>query len=82
MRLQEKLSAMKKESMATKPPEVRAIMLQEVENLVQAGIGGNAIKAGEALPEFTLSDENGDLVSSKDLHARGPLALSFYRGIW
>jgi len=82
MTLQERLSAMKKESLATKPPEVVAIMLQEVEKLVQAGIAGKAIEAGEVLPEFTLPDENGDLVNSKDLLSKGPLALSFYRGIW
>ena len=82
MTLQEKLNAMKKESLATRPPEVVATMLQEVENLVQAGIADNAIKVGEALPEFSLPDETGNVVSSKELLAKGPLAISFYRGIW
>ena len=38
MKLQETLDAMKKESMAGRPPEIVATMLQEVENLVQSGI--------------------------------------------
>lgn len=82
MTLQEKLSVMKKESMATRPPEVVATLLQEVENLVQAGIVDNALKAGETLPDFSLPDEKGQLVSSKDLLSKGPLAICFYRGIW
>ncbi|MBM9512255.1 redoxin domain-containing protein [Desulfogranum marinum] len=82
MTLQEKLSAMKKESMATRPPEVVATLLQEVENLIQAGIADNALKVGETLPDFSLPDEKGQLVSSKDLLSKGPLAINFYRGIW
>lgn len=82
MKLQEKLNAMKKESIAGRPPEVVAILLGEVEKLVESGIAGNALKVGEALPEFTLPDEKGNLVSSKDLIAKGPLAISFYRGVW
>ena len=82
MTLQEKLSAMKNESLAKRPPEVVATMLQAVENLVQAGIADNAITVGEKLPDFSLPDEKGLLVSSKDLLAKGPLAISFYRGIW
>ena len=82
MKLQEKLNAMKKESVATIPPELVAILLQATEELVQSGLANKAIKVGETLPEFVLPDEKGNLVSSKDLLAKGPLALSFYRGVW
>ena len=82
MKLQEKLSAMKRESMATKPPEVVATMLEESQKLVQSGIADQVIKVGETLPEFTLSDTNDTIISSKELLAKGPLALCFYRGIW
>lgn len=82
MKLQEKLNAMKKESIATKPPELVAILLKTTEELVQSGLASKAIKVGETLPEFILPDEKGNLVSSKDLLAKGPLALSFYRGVW
>lgn len=82
MKLQEKLSAMKQESIATKPPEVVATLLEESQKLVQSGIADQVIKVGETLPEFTLSDTNGNIISSKELLAKGPLALSFYRGIW
>ena len=82
MSLQEKLSAMKQESIATKPAEVIGPLLEETKKLVASGIAEKAIKVGEILPEFSLSDENGKVVSSKDVLARGPLALSFYRGVW
>ncbi len=82
MKLQEKLSAMKQESIATKPPEVIGPLLEETKKLVQSGIADQVIKVGETLPEFILSDTNGKVISSKELLAKGPLALSFYRGIW
>ncbi len=82
MKLQEKLNAMKNDSMASKPPEVIATMLQATKELIESGIADNAIKVGETLPEFTLPDVKGNLVSSKDLLAKGPLSLSFYRGVW
>ncbi len=82
MKLQEKLIAMKNESIATKPPELITPLLRETENLVNTGIADKAIKVGETLPEFALPDVKGNLVRSKDLLANGPLAISFYRGVW
>ncbi len=82
MKLQEKLNAMKRDSIAGMPPEVVAVLLQATDNLVKSGIADRAIKVGEKLPDFSLSDEGGNLVSSKDLLANGPLVISFYRGGW
>ena len=82
MKLQEKLNEMKKESAASRPPEVVEVLVGEVNKLVESGIADNAIKKGESLPGFTLPDEKDNLVRSNDLLARGPLAISFYRGVW
>ncbi len=82
MKLQEKLSAIKQQAIATRPPEIIEPLLAETKKLVLSGIAGNAIKAGETLPEFSLSDQNGSTHNSRDILARGPLALSFYRGVW
>ena len=82
MKLQEKLIAMKKESIATKPPELITPLLQGTEELVKSGIADKAIKIGETLPEFTLPDAKGNLIGSKDLLEKGPLAINFYRGVW
>jgi len=82
MKLQQKLSAMKQESIATKPPELIGPLLAETKKLVMSGIADKAIKVGQTLPEFTLFDEGGSSFSSKDILGKRPLALSFYRGIW
>ena len=82
MKLQEILNEMKQETIATKPPELVGPLLEETENLVQSGIAGKVIEVGEILPEFSLADEKGNIVSSNDVLSKGPLALSFYRGVW
>lgn len=82
MRLQEKLDAMKNESKGKIPPETVQILLQEIEDLVQSGIADQAISIGETMPAFTLPDEKGHSVSSDMLLEKGPLAISFYRGVW
>jgi peroxiredoxin len=50
--------------------------------LIDSGRAQRARKAGDTAPEFTLNDAGGKPVSSRDLLARGPLVISFYRGVW
>ena len=50
--------------------------------LAQRGAAANAIKVGDVIPEFMLPSANGRFVRSADLLAKGPVALSFYRGAW
>ena len=40
------------------------------------------MRAGQIAPDFELKDADGNLVSSKELLAKGPVLLTFYRGIW
>lgn len=82
MRLQEKLISIKKDSIASRPPEVVEVLLGEVEKLIKSGMADKSIKPGKNMPEFSLPDEKGNLVSLKGLLSKGPLAVSFYRGIW
>lgn len=53
-----------------------------VKSLRDAGVGQDALKAGDRCPEFMLANAEGFLVSSDDLLKRGPVVLSFYRGKW
>jgi len=39
-------------------------------------------QAGDRAPEFILKDANGREVSSRELLAKGPLVVTFYRGVW
>ncbi|MBW7969061.1 peroxiredoxin-like family protein [Bradyrhizobium sp. BR 10289] len=87
MSLQARLDAFKAEFQAGKPPynvprSVIETMLRATAELVASGAAGHALKAGDRAPAFTLNDPDGRPVSSADLLARGPLVVSFYRGVW
>uniref|UniRef100_B0T999 thioredoxin-dependent peroxiredoxin n=1 Tax=Caulobacter sp. (strain K31) TaxID=366602 RepID=B0T999_CAUSK len=83
MALQDKLDALKLdfETNIAPPPVVEGLH-RAVAELIASGAPDRALKAGDVAPAFTLPDENGKPVSSKDLLARGPLVVSFYRGVW
>jgi peroxiredoxin len=87
MSLQSKLDAFKADFRSGKPPynapaDVHPIMERATAELIASGQAGRALKAGDRAPAFTLDDPDGQPVSSTDLLARGPLAISFYRGVW
>lgn len=87
MSLQDKLDAFKADFKAGKPPfnappEIHPVMERATAELIASGQAGRAIKAGDRAPEFRLKDQNGNEVSSVDLLAKGPLVVTFYRGVW
>ena len=47
-----------------------------------SGAASRAKKAGDIAPDFSLKDLKSKAVSSADLLKRGPLVVSFYRGVW
>ena len=80
--MQDKLDALKKEFEAGVPPETLGVMHRATDDLLNSGIMEKILKAGEKAPEFTLPNQQGQMVSSSDLLGKGPLVLSFYRGVW
>ncbi|CCE09338.1 Alkyl hydroperoxide reductase/ Thiol specific antioxidant/ Mal allergen [Bradyrhizobium sp. STM 3843] len=87
MTLQAQLDAFKAEFEAGKPPynAPRAVietMHRATAELITSGAAGLALKAGDQAPSFALKDPDGDVVSSTELLTKGPLVLSFYRGVW
>lgn len=87
MTLQAKLDAFKADFVAGKPPfnapaEIHPVMARATAELIASGQAGRALKAGDEAPSFILNDPEGQPVSSADLLARGPLVISFYRGVW
>lgn len=87
MSLQAKLDAFKADFEAGKPPysvprEFVEIMHRATAELIASGAARRALKAGDVAPSFSLTDPEGNIVSSTDLLTRGPLVLSFYRGVW
>lgn len=82
MSLQERLDAYKASFQSKVPPDRLAIMHRATEDLRNSGILDRVIKVGAAIPEFVLPNQRGEKVSSADLHSRGPLVMTFYRGVW
>jgi len=87
MTLPERLAAFRANFEAGGPPYnapawVHEIIHRATAELVASGAAERALQAGERAPEFTLKDANGDDVSSRDLLAKGPLVVTFYRGVW
>ena len=64
------------------PPEAFALVNQALADLTQTGLQETVLKAGDTAPSFTLPDQEGRLVHSQALLAKGPLVLVFYRGMW
>jgi peroxiredoxin len=63
-------------------PENQAIHDRAIAELRKCGIEQQVLPAGAKVPEFELGDQNGKLVSSEDLLAKGKLIINFYRGRW
>ena len=87
MTLQAKLDAFKTDFEAGKPPysvprSVIETMHRATQELISSGAARGALKVGDQAPSFALKDSEGNEVSSSALLAHGPLAVSFYRGVW
>lgn len=84
MQLQEKLRELKKSFVASgkATPEMLGTMEKATEELRSSGILQLALKVGQRAPAFELPDQDGRAIASSDLLAKGPLVLSFFRGVW
>jgi peroxiredoxin len=87
MSLQDRLDAFKADftggRLPFKPqPDQLETMERATADLIASGQADRALKAGDAAPAFTLNDPDGNPVFSGDLLAKGPLVVSFYRGVW
>ena len=87
MALQDRLDAFKADFESGRFPlkpskEALEIMHRATAELIETGQAQRAKKAGDPAPQFTLSDPEGNDVSSRELLAKGSLVVSFYRGVW
>ena len=82
MALQDKLDAIGASFAGRAPPHIIASMKRATADLVATGQASRALQVGDRAPDFTLPGPDGNDVSSRDLLARGPLVITFYRGVW
>ena len=82
MTLTEKLEILRRGAVDRIPADAREIMHNAVESLRAPSVMERILKAGEPAPAFALTNTEGVTVRSSDLLARGPLVVTFYRGLW
>src|ERR1700726_4680039 len=87
MSLQANLDAFKVDFEAGKPPysvphSVIETMHRATAGLIASGAASRAKKAGGIAPSFSLKDPEANVVSTNELLKKGPLVVSFYRGVW
>lgn len=87
MSLQDKLDAWRTNFEAGGPPFnapawIHEPMHRATDELIASRAAERALKVGDVAPVFTLKDADGRPVSSADLLSKGPLVVTFYRGIW
>ena len=87
MSLQATLAAFKKNFEAGGPPYnapewIHEPMRRATNELIASGAANNAKRVGDVAPTFRLRDADGNEVSSTEMLTKGPLVISFYRGVW
>lgn len=82
MSLQDKLDAFRAEFSGARPQHIIEAMAKATADLIATGQAERALQAGDRAPGFMLPGPDGTLVASTGLLARGPLVVTFYRGVW
>ena len=63
-------------------PDFADIVDRMVAHLRATGLGENAPKPGEPMPDFVMPDQTGRLHSLGELIESGPVVIAFHRGHW
>jgi len=82
MNLNTKLSAMSQESAAKLDPAIAQIMKESRQQLEDSGLLKQVLGQGEKMTDFVLLDSAQNEFSSREALKKGPLLISWYRGIW
>ena len=82
MTLQDKLDDFKAQFKTMAPEGAFEAFARSTQELIDSGQAERALKAGDRVPDFVLTDSERNEVALKDLLAKGPVVLTFYRGVW
>jgi peroxiredoxin len=83
MKLQDKLDAFKSHfESKVAPPAVVELFHKTTAELIATGQAERSLKVGDLAPTFTLTDAEGEVISSEAMLNHGPLVMTFYRGVW
>ena len=82
MSLEEKLAAVRQATMGRLSSERRRTIAETIERNRMLQLAERSLCAGDLLPDFSLPDAQGRIVTSGELLDRGPLIVAFFRGDW
>ena len=82
MSLQAQLEGIRKSLESRMPAPALDIMHRATDDLIASGLEDNIAAIGSAFPSFVLTDQEGAELSLASLLEKGPLAITFYRGLW
>ena len=80
--LKRQLEEMQAASRRRSTPERTAMFESATEQLRLSGVEAKALPVGAEMPDVGLSNAMGEQVSLRELNARAPLVIVFYRGGW
>ena len=80
--LSERLERIKASFLKQAAPEAVEVMGRATEQLRASGILSRLPAVGSPIPDFSLEDTEGECLQSEELLQKGPLILTFYRGVW
>ncbi|MGB3402084.1 MAG: peroxiredoxin-like family protein [Microcoleaceae cyanobacterium] len=82
MNLTQELLQLQEQLRTRQPENVKAVMKQATQDLINSKIAESALKKGDTIPNFTLPNAVEKPVESQSLLETGLLVISFYRGGW
>ena len=81
MKLAEQLMKLEEEILNKIPTEDVALIKKTTAELIQSGILSISLRQGDTAPNFVLPNANGEMVHFSQLLERGPVVVTFYRGV-
>ncbi len=83
MSLTAQLQAVADASSKQIPADIQVVMQKAIDELKGSNLLAKALKTGDAIPEISLPNAKGEIVSLQDkLNAGKKLVIAFYRGGW
>jgi hypothetical protein len=82
MNLETKLAEIRANSAANYPAEIQAGFARGIKELSDSGLTERALGLDSSIPGFNLENTESEWISSAKLLERGPLVVTFYRGVW
>jgi hypothetical protein len=82
MSLREQLEARRSTAKDRFPTEDLSVMRRATEDLRDSDIPNRALRIGDSAPIWQLPTSHGAVLHSRELLMKGPLVLTFFRGVW